>query len=296
MESFMAFDARFFIQNFLELSFCFVGAISCSVSVCLCFYVRNINGLCFASSHNSVSTLAWCEWLHFFWIWLLKNYIFLRWWMKNMCLTCKWVFPERLLFMVVWSDTGGGRLQLKVGVPSLVLLVDVQILYVSDTYTPSNDTALQNCSICVSDVINVTHMLFTSNCQHLTELLQYTMLIVRVCVCVFPAHMPVPAFASLWISMDVCLCLSLSLSHSLFICLQLSPFFFLFWQSAVQLLLPPSTYCLTAFFSFLLASCEWKRSEPYWPQNSTLESMYTICVFSILSYFDLQFFKSSSIN
>lgn len=108
MESFMAFDARFFIQNFLELSFCFVGAISCSVSVCLCFYVRNINGLCFASSHNSVSTLAWCEWLHFFWIWLLKNYIFLRWWMKNMCLTCKWVFPERLLFMVVWSDTGAG--------------------------------------------------------------------------------------------------------------------------------------------------------------------------------------------
>lgn len=45
-----------------------------------------------------------------------------------------------------------------------------------------------------------------------------------------------------------------------------------FWQSALQLLLPPSPYCLTAFLSFLLASCDWKRSESYWPQNSTLES------------------------
>lgn len=29
---------------------------------------------------------------------------------------------------------------------------------------------------------------------------------------------------------------------------------------------------LTAFLSFLLASCDWKRSEPYWPLKSTLES------------------------
>lgn len=49
-------------------------------------------------------------------------------------------------------------------------------------------------------------------------------------------------------------------------------YFTLHWQSAPQLLLPPSPCCLTAFLSFLLASCDWKRSETYWPQNSTLES------------------------
>lgn len=45
-----------------------------------------------------------------------------------------------------------------------------------------------------------------------------------------------------------------------------------FWQCAFRALLPPSTYCLTAFLPFRLASCDSKRSKAYWPQNSTLKS------------------------
>lgn len=47
-----------------------------------------------------------------------------------------------------------------------------------------------------------------------------------------------------------------SLSHSHYLLLTPSFFSHSFWQSALQLLLPPSPYCLTAFLSFLQASCD----------------------------------------
>lgn len=43
-----------------------------------------------------------------------------------------------------------------------------------------------------------------------------------------------------------------------------------FWNSALQLLLLLSMYCLTAFLSFLLASCDWKNSNIKRLQNSAL--------------------------
>lgn len=44
------------------------------------------------------------------------------------------------------------------------------------------------------------------------------------------------------------------LTHHIFV--STSSFFYSFWQSALQLLLPPSLYCLAAFLSFLPASCD----------------------------------------
>lgn len=121
--------------------------------------------------------------------------------------------------------------------------------------------ALIYCGISISDSFNIIITLSTSNCQYQRKQLHLQWQKPPRCIfcflvyeCVFiTGGMPVLAVAWLLALQPYPLA-----NHFLTpTILSWLPLFFLsFWQAALQLLLPPSPYCLTAFLSFLLASCD----------------------------------------
>lgn len=58
----------------------------------------------------------------------------------------------------------------------------------------------------------------------------------------------------------------------------LSYYLFLFFLTICLATAAPSIYCLTAFFSFLLTSCNWKSSETHRPQSLHLGDLPTYAV------------------